>query len=282
MFVLIGQQLLGSLTFPIAKYGLAEVEPFTFAFFRFVLSALVLVAIVRFRTWRIPIEKPDRWKIAGLGCLVVLGNQVTYLWGQSMTAAGHGALLFAATPIFIFLMALVHLGEKFKWRRAIGVVIGIAGVAIVMGAGAIKIGTEYLIGDAIILFAVLVWAYYTVWGKPLARKYGAMRVTAYSLASGTLLYFPFGLVRAIQFDYDGVSTGAWLSVAYVAIGTSVFGYMLWYWVLKYFEASRVAVFQNVQPIFASMVAYVFLNEPLGWSFVIGGAVVLVGVITTEV
>jgi drug/metabolite transporter (DMT)-like permease len=246
------------------------------------LSAIVLVTIVRLRKWRIPIEKADRLKIAGLGCLVVIGNQVTYLWGQSMTAAGHGALLFAATPIFIFLMALVHLGEKFRWRRAIGVVIGITGVAIVMGAGAVKIGTEYLIGDAIILFAVLVWAYYTVWGKPLARKYGAMRVTAYSLASGTLLYFPFGLFQATQFEYSGVSLGAWLSVVYVAIGTSVLGYILWYWVLKYFEASRVAVFQNIQPIFASIVALIFLNEPLGWSFMIGGAVVLAGVIITEV
>lgn len=281
-FVLLIHQTLGAMTFPIARAGLLSIEPFTFAFFRFMLSAVVLLTIVRVRRWRVPIAREDYWKIAGLGCLVVPFNQVAYLLGQSMTAAGHGALLFATTPIWIFVLALLHLKEPFRWRRALGVVIAVTGVLIVMGAGGIRIGLHYLLGDAIILFAVMVWAYYTVWGKPLVRKYGALRVTAYALASGTLLYFPFGLYRAITFDYAAPPPEAWLSVVYIALGTSVGAYVLWYWLLKYMEASRLAVYHNIQPILASVVAYFFLNEPLGWAFVIGGVVVLAGVIITEV
>ncbi|HOZ08984.1 MAG TPA: EamA family transporter [candidate division Zixibacteria bacterium] len=281
-FALFTHQVLGALTFPAARFGLATIEPFTFAFYRFVLSAVVLLAIVRFRRWRVPIERRDFKKIAGLGCLVVLFNQVTYLVGQSLTTASHGALLFATTPIWIFILAMIHLREPFRWRRAVGVAIAVTGVIIIMSAGGIHLGLNYVAGDAIILFAVVVWAYYTVWGKPLVRRYGAVRVTAYALASGSLLYFPFGLYRAVTFDYGGVVVAAWLSVGYVAIGTSVVAYILWYWLLKHMEASRLAVYHNIQPIVASLVACVFLNEPLGWPFVIGGAVVLGGVILTEV
>jgi len=243
----------------------------------------VLLAIVRFgRRRQVPIAKQDYLRIAGLGFLVIPFNQVAFLFGQSLTGAGHGALLFATLPIWIFLLALIHLHEKFVMRRAIGVALGLTGVIVIVSSGTIRLGTEYLLGDLVILEAVIAWAYYTIWGKPLVRKYGAMRVTAYALASGTALYFPFGLWRALSFDYSATTIGAWFSVAYIALGVSGVVYILWYWVLKYLEASRIAVFHNIQPVIASAVAYFFLSEPLGWSFVIGAVVVLTGVIITEV
>jgi len=205
-----------------------------------------------------------------------------YLYGQKLTAAGHGSLLFATVPIWIFLGAMIHLKEKFRWRRAVGVLIGLTGVIVIITAGAVEIGREDLTGDLIILLAVIAWAYYSILGKPLVEKYGAFRVTAYALASGSALYLPFGLYRAVVFDYSQVTIGAWLSVLYVALGVSVAAYVLWYWVLKQMDASRIAVWHNIQPIIASVVAYFFLHEPLGWSFVIGGVIVLIGVIVTEV
>ncbi|HKK20382.1 MAG TPA: DMT family transporter, partial [candidate division Zixibacteria bacterium] len=184
-------------------------------------------------------------------------------------------------PIWIFLAAVIHLKEKLVLRRAIGIVVALSGVAVIMSGGAIRLGTDYLLGDAIILVAVLAWAYYTILGKDLARKYGALRVTAYALSSGSLIYFPFGIYRASQVNYALVPLSTWLSVVYVAIGTSVISYVLYYWVLKYFDASRIAVFHNLQPVIASAVALVWLGEPLGTTFFIGGAVALIGVIIAE-
>jgi len=275
-------QLLSALTFPIAKFGLDLIEPFTFAFYRFVVSSLVLMAIVRMQKNNLPIVRKDYIKIIGLGFLIIPFNQVVFLYGQSLTAAGHGALLFATVPIWVFLAALIHLKERFIIRRAVGVVVGLIGVIVVMTSGSIEIGNKYLVGDAIIIVAVVAWAYYTIWGKPLVEKYGALRITAYTLTSGSVLYFPFGLYQAINFDYSGVTFGAWLSVLYVALGTSVVAYVLWYWALGQRDASKVVVYQNIQPVIAAAVAYVFLGEPIGWSFVIGGAIVLTGVIITEV
>ncbi|HLP59908.1 MAG TPA: DMT family transporter, partial [Candidatus Deferrimicrobium sp.] len=203
-----------------------------------------------------------------------------YLYGQSLTAAGHGALLFATTPIWLFLSALFFFREKFVLRRAVGVALGLMGVALIMAYGALELGTKYLVGDFIILTSVFAWVAYTIFGRPLVIKYGAFRITAYALSFGTLLYFPFGMFHALKFDYSKPTLGAWLAILYMAIGLSVTAYVLWYWLIKHLEATRIAVFQNVQPIVASVAAFLFLAEPLGWPFLIGGAVVLAGVIVT--
>ena len=67
----------------------------------------------------------------------------------------------------------------------------------------------------------------------------------------------------------------------MAIGTSVIAYGLWYWALKYMDVSRMAVFHNIQPVVATIVAFFWLGEPLGIEFIVGGVIVLGGVILAE-
>ncbi|MFQ5500450.1 MAG: DMT family transporter [Candidatus Zixiibacteriota bacterium] len=279
--VLLFQQTLGGITFPVAKFGLEQIEPFTFAFFRFVISVLILFVLARRSRGNLPIARSDLWKIIGLGLLIVPGNQVLYLAGQNLTGVGHGSLLFATTPVFILMAAVIHLKEKLLWRRVAGTAIALAGVATIMITGAIEISIDYLWGDLLILVAVIAWAYYTVLGKPLVEKYGAMRVTAYALGSGTLFYFPFGLFRALASDYSAVTWQAWGSVLYLAIGTSVGAYVLWYWVLRQMDATRIAVYHNLQPVVAVSIAHIWMGETLGVSFVVGGLIVLGGLILAE-
>jgi drug/metabolite transporter (DMT)-like permease len=274
-------QFLGSMAFPISKYGLTYIEPFTFGFYRFVISSILLLLIVKFRGKKNPIEKKDYLKIAGIGFLIIPLNQVMYLCGQSLTAASHGALLFATTPIWIILGATLHLKEKQTHRRVIGIITAVIGVTIVVLTGARDFGREYLLGDIIIIVAVIAWAYYTILGKDIVRKYGAIRTTAYAFTAGTLLYFPLGLYKAINFDYSSIPIGAWWSVIYMAVGLSIIAYIIWYWLLKYYDASRIAVYQNIQPLLATVVAFLWLGEPVDWSFVIGGLIVLGGVIIAE-
>jgi len=275
------QQLTASGAYPIAKYGLAQIEPFTFAFFRFLLASTVLLTLAKLRGNKTPVDRKDWPRIFLLAVLIIPFNQTLFLVGQSMTAAGHGAVLFASTPIWVYILAMIFLGEKFMLFRTLGIIMAIVGVCVVMSVGALEVGTEYLLGDAIVLVSVLAWALYTVVAKPLVGKYGALKLTAYALSIGSALYFPWGLYRAIQFDYSGVTLGAWLSVVYLAVGLSIVVYVLWFWLLKYMEATRVAVYHNIQPIVASVVAYLWLGESLGATFIIGGMIVISGVVISE-
>lgn len=278
---MVALQTIAGVCYPIAKFGLEQIEPFTFAFYRFILSSVILLAMSLSRKHEPRIERGDWWKIAGLGIMIIPFNQTLFLVGQSMTGAGHGAFLFATTPVWVFVLAVIHLKEKATWRRVTGIVMATVGVFAIVWSGLADFGREYLWGDLIIMGSVIAWGYYTVFGKKLVRKYGALRVTAYSLAIGSACYLPFGFYFALQYDYSRATLAAWGSVVYMAIGLSVIVYVLWYWLLKYLEASRMAVYHNIQPIIATVVAYMFLDETLSTGFLIGGAVVLAGVIVTE-
>ena len=282
IFAVLVQQLIASLCYPIAKVGLAIIEPFTFAFYRYILSAIILLVVARFlRQKSNPVEKKDWPRIVLMGLLIIPFNQTLFLLGQSMTAAGHGAFLFSTTPVWILVLAMVLLKERPTARRIFGIVLAVSGVMVIMSTGAIVVGTEYLLGDLIIMVSVLAWAFYTTIGAPMVRKYGAWRMTAYSLSFGSLMYFPFGLYRALQYDYSQATPFAWFSVVYMAIGLSVIVYVIWYWLIKYIDTSRAAVFQNIQPIVASVVAYFYLGEGLGTGFLVGGAIVILGVLLSE-
>ena len=274
-------QLLASICYPIAKYGLGLIEPFTFAFYRYLISSVLLLTMTKLRPQGRPIEKRDWWRLALLGALIIPGNQTLFLVGQSMTGAGHGAFLFATTPIWVFILAIIHLKERPAWRRTAGIIIATAGVLVILYSGMADVGAHYLLGDLILIGSVAAWGYYTVLGKPLVKKYGALRTTAYALGLGSAMYFPFGLYFAFNFDYSQANLWAWGSVVYMAVALSAVVYVIWYWLLKYLDASRIAVYHNVQPIIASAVAYFFLGEALSTGFVLGGLVVISGVLVTE-
>lgn len=278
------QPIFAGATFVFARYVLQRLDPFTVAFLRFCLSTIILGSIVCFMNRRpniIPIEKRDWFSIISLGCIIIILNQVTYLYGQRFTTAVHGGLLFTLTPVVVYMMAIKILGEKWSKIRGLGISLAVFGAALIFFEKGLKLEKEMLKGDLIILFAVVVWAYYTVRGKPLVEKYGAFRVTAYALGAGSIVYFPFGLYRTLNADWSQMDTFGWISIGYIAIGTSVVAYSMWYWLLKYLDASQLAVLNNLQPIVAGLLGFILLGELATLPFVLAGAIILAGVTITQ-
>lgn len=271
-------------TFVFARYVLLQTDPFAVAFLRYIIAATILYVIAA-RLSKRPgarrIEAKDRKKIVILGAVIIILNQTTYLFGQKLTTSGHAALLFAITPIFIYLMAMKHLGETWSLVKAAGIALAVVGSGVIVFETGLSFNYDVLTGDMIVLVAVVAWAYYSVWGKPLVEKYGAFRITAYSLASGTVIYFPFGLYRLIIADMTRVDTFGWLSILYIAIVTSVIGYSIWYWLLKNMEASKASVLVNIQPVVAGILGYYLLGEIISLPFVVGGVIILIGVTVTQ-
>lgn len=274
-------QVLDAFCFPITRYGTQIIEPFTFAFYRYLISSVVLLLIVRARKSQMPVKRKDWWRIVVLAILIIPGNQTLYVLGQSMTSAGHGAFLFASGPVWMFILAIIHLKEKLRIRRVIGILIAFGGVLVLVLGDGIQYDAESLKGDLLIVISVMAWSYYTILGKRLVQQYGALRMTAYALAIGAAIYAPFGAYRAYVFDYSAVTWGAWGAVLFMALGMSVGLYVLWYWLVKHMDISRLAIWHNFYPVMAAVVAFFALGEPLTGMFVLGGIAVLGGVIAAE-
>jgi drug/metabolite transporter (DMT)-like permease len=136
-------------------------------------------------------------------------------------------------------------------------------------------------GDLLLIVAVLAWAAYTAGGRDLVSRHGPVPTTAWSLIGGSLLYLPIGLVALApaqsRAQIAHASAGAWLGVVYLAVGTSVLSYLLWYWALGHLAAARVAVFTNLQPLATAVLAHFALGEQITLEFVAGAVVVMAGV-----
>jgi drug/metabolite transporter (DMT)-like permease len=276
--IILGQLIAGG-TFPIAKIAVSSIEPFTLALLRFGIASVAMLLII-VATGRVrKIERGDWLRFIMIGLLAVPLNQLLFLYGLKFTTAGRSALFYGATPIFVFLMAILYLKEKVTPLKIIGISASFAGVAVILRGGRMDEGV--LFGDFLVILAVIAWAAYTVLGKNLLCKYGSLTVTAYALIIGTVAYFPIGIVPAIRFDYSHVPDAAWLSLLYIAIMTSVVSYSIWYWALARMEASKLAIFQNLQPVFAAILSMIVVGETFGFDFYLGGAFVIGGVLLTQ-
>ncbi|MFL5322516.1 MAG: DMT family transporter, partial [Myxococcaceae bacterium] len=129
--------------------------------------------------------------------------------------------------------------------------------------------------------AVVAWVFYTADGKALAERLGPMRATAWTMIAGALLSFPFAPLVFKSAAVFHASVVAISCIAFLGVVTSVISYLLWYYALSRMQASRVAVFSNLQPVATALAAWLVLGHELVWEVFVGGALVLVGVRLTQ-
>jgi drug/metabolite transporter (DMT)-like permease len=269
-------------TYLAAKRLLDELPPWEVALARFTLAGLVFGAILWRRRVRIP--RKDLLGLAALGFVAVPLNQGFFLAGLALSTPGHAALLYALTPIFVFLIARLRLGERATALKVGGIAVAFGGVLVVLGArGAVSLGgsSRMLAGDLLILLAVIAWAIFAVGGKVYAERHGAVVATAAAVVMGTLLYLPIGLALSDLDRFTRLTPLGWASLGYLVVLTSVVAYLLYYWALSRAQASRVAIWSNLQPVLTALLAWAAYGERLTGPFLAGGAMVLAGVLLTE-
>jgi drug/metabolite transporter (DMT)-like permease len=278
---LLVQVLLSGGTHIVAKAVVADVEPGVILFLRTLISLVGMTAILVMKGGRLNIDRSDWPLLALVGFLGVPVNQYLYLYGMKFTTAANGALLYAATPSFVLVLSTFLLREKITPKKTTGIALAFAGIAVVIFERGVSFSSEYTFGNLLILVAVIAWAFFTILGKKLIIKYGALSTTTGMMVCGTALFFPFGAYSSVGFSFGQLNGGDWLGIMYLSLGTSVLGYLLWYYALSRIDTAKVAVFSNGQPIVATILSMVFLDYTITGSFVVGGVLTIVGVILTQ-
>jgi drug/metabolite transporter (DMT)-like permease len=270
-------------TYLVAKRALFEIPALPLGLMRFAAASVLLAALLAWvlpRGARLP-PRGERRKLWALALVAVPLNQGFFLVGLSLSTAAHAALLYTLTPLFVMLLAQLLLREVPGARAVLGTALALAGALYVLLQRGLDLSRGPLLGDLLLLGAVLAWAGYTAGGRPLVASHGALPTTAWSLIGGTLLYLPVGLVALLlpsaQAQIAHASPAAWGGVAYLSVVTSVIAYLLWYWALKHLAAAQVAVFTNLQPLATAVLAHFALGERITVEFVGGALVVMAGV-----
>jgi len=274
-------------TYLFAKRALHEIPALPLGLIRFVGASITLAILLlrlRPRGQRLPPRSAWR-KLLFLSLVAVPINQGFFLYGLQFSTAAHAALLYTLTPLFVLLLAQALLGEFPGWHTALGTALALLGTVFVLFHRGLDFSRGPLVGDLLILVAVIAWAIYTAEGREVVARFGALPTIAWTLIGGTLLYLPLGLgsllVAENRVRLLHASSEAWWGVAYLIVITSVVAYLFWYWALAHLAAARVAIFSNLQPLATAFLAHVFLGEHVTAPFLAGAVVVIAGVLLAQ-
>jgi len=279
--VMFFQSLLASGTHIVAKAVVSDIDPTTLTLLRSALAGVILYIISALRRMPLKVDRVDRPMFLLLSFLGIPLNQFLFLTGLQLSKPTNAALFYGATPALVLVLSVLLNKEKRSLVRLIGVMVAFSGLLVVIFEHGLEFGAETLLGDLLLLGAVVAWTFYTVLGKDMITKYGPVHSTSVTMVWGMAMFLPVGLVSALNFDYSSITPVDVGGIVYLAVGTSIITYLLWYYALGKMAPSKVAIFANTQPVFTMLLAWLFLGDILTPWFLLGAGITLGGVLITE-
>ncbi|WP_280150335.1 DMT family transporter [Piscinibacter sp. XHJ-5] len=234
---------------------------FLLAWLRFGIAALAMARWVKRADAEAPLSRHDR-RLLFLESF--LGNflfSICMLFGVAMTSALAAGVIMAAIPAVVALLSRVFLDERIPARVALGIACAVGGIALVSvvrhDAGD---GGGSLLGNLLLLGAVVCEASYVVIGKRLTGNVSAKRISALVNLWGLVLVTPLGMWQALRYDFGGVPVASWGLLLFYSLTASVFTVWLWMTGLRHVPASSAGVFTVFLPVSAAAVGVAVLGE----------------------
>lgn len=227
----------------------------------------------------------SRGVITRLILLGVLGNglyQLFFVHGVARTRAGNAALIVGAAPAFIALAARAKGLERIERLTMLGIALSIVGVALVMvGSANSGAGQATLLGSVLVCLGVVCWTFYTVWLQPYTKRVDAITLSALTLIGGAVPLVIASGPAIVATDWSRIGTGGWLALLYSSIVSMGIAYLFYYRGLRVLGPTRTAVYSNLQPIIALLVAWPLLGETPTIFQGVGAATIVAGVFMTR-
>lgn len=267
------------MSFVFIRQALTELLPVELTLLRFILaSAGFLCFLAVSSRSRVKIDRRDYWRFIVLGLLGVGGYHLALNFGELWISAGTASLIVATNPLLIALFSALILKEKLGANKVIGLLVAFSGLLLVLArdGGHAAQAAHPVLGAILVFGAALSWTFYSILAKPLFARYPSATVTAYVTIIGTVLLLP--LLRGGLFAKAlTVSGSTWVGLLFISILSTFIGYICWYYALSRRDASQVAVYIYLNPVFASAGAAVLLHEGITPLFLFGGLLVISGV-----
>jgi len=253
---------------------LANAPPITVAFYRMLVAATTIAAIVLVRRGRdlVGMDRAVFWRSAASGTLLALhfGSWISSL---SHTPVANSVLIVTTQPVFAALLGVWYLREKVRPAAFAAIALALAGAAVISG-GNPRIGGWY--GDLLALIGAVMAASYLVVGRQVRRTASTLGyvLIAYSTAAVVLGFWAI----AIHSPLAGFPASSWFWMILAGLGPSVIGHTLYNRALKHFSAHTVATTILGEPLVASAMAALILSEfPSPWAL-LGTVPIVAGVV----
>jgi drug/metabolite transporter (DMT)-like permease len=280
--LLIIANILWASSYVAAKFALQETSVVLMLALRMVISALILLPMIIVRRKELKLTWKDLPQLIVLVLVGFVINKLLEFGGLALTTASDVALLITGESIFTAAWAWILLHEPFKKKTAIALLIGFLGVYLIVerslwpnlptGGGAGR-----MIGDLLVVVALLIESFYTIQGKALLVKHSPLLITAASIVGSVVFWLPVAGWELFTRGLQPISLMTWLSIGWLALMATVIAYLAWFKGLMQIDGTRADSTLFIQPLLGTFLAVVLLQDQLSPLTIIGGLLIVASV-----
>lgn len=269
---------------PIFKVSLENIPPFTLAFWRFFLGALLLLAMLGKKA-RLPTQSTkDLFRLIAYALSGITVNIIFFFWGLRLTYAINSPIIASGQPVIIYMLALLFLHETFHLKKLTGMFLGTIGIIIIVIEPLLTVGIDgSLLGNIFLVIATLGAVTQTIIGKTILGRVNPFAFTFWAFVIGAASFLPLAILEigTIPNLYQSIDWRGIMGIVFGSVFSSAAGYGLYAWGLSKINASDVSMFTYIDPVVGTTLAYFFLHEPITIYFLIGSVLIFGGILLAE-
>ncbi|TMD70032.1 MAG: DMT family transporter [Chloroflexi bacterium] len=280
--LLITANTLWAASYVAAKLALQDTSVNVMLALRMGISALLLLPFLIAMRSQLHLTRQLIPQLLALALIGFVINKLLEFGGLALTTASDVALLITAESIFTAALSWLLLRERFKPLTGFALLLGFVGVYLIVERSLIPNipsggGLLRIIGDLLVLLALLVESLYTVRAKSMLVKHSPFLITSASIVISMLFWTPVAAWEILGTGWHPIGLVAWLSIAWMAIMSTVVAYLAWFKGLAKVDGSAAASTLFIQPLLGTFLAIVLLHDQLTTMTVIGGILIIVSV-----
>ncbi|WNN87367.1 DMT family transporter [Gloeocapsopsis dulcis] len=271
-------------TFIAGRLVVQSLEPFSAAFCRFAISSICLLLLTLRREGQLPrLQQNQLLQVVLLGMTGIFAYNAFFFLGLKTIAASRAALIVALNPTFIALGSVLFFKDKLTTLKTIGIITSLLGAALAISRGnLLDILTNNLsLGDLFLLGCVFSWVAYTLIGKIAMQQLSPLVATTYACLIGTVALFIPAVMEGFLQGFSQINLITWLVILYLGFLSSALGFIWYSEGVRAIGPAKAAIFINLVPVSAILLAALLLQEEITLSLVLGGVLVVTGVFFTN-
>ncbi|HZW14024.1 MAG TPA: DMT family transporter [Noviherbaspirillum sp.] len=274
-------------TFIAGRVAAQAVPPMTAAALRFAIAVPLLAVIVWKSEGGLPALNRSQLLVTFvLGLTGIFLYNICFFAALSRISAGRTALFVALNPIITSMLLAAFLGERIGAVRWIGISIALIGAWCVISGGNIAgawtdIAAAFGTGELLMFCAISSWAAYTILGRVALKTLSPVAATSYAAIWGLLLLACGAIAELGRIEWSSLDWRVYAALTYLGVFGTVISFIWYYQGVKIIGPARTAVFNNLVPVFGVFLAWILLAEPVLFSMVVGGLLVVGGLTFTN-
>ncbi len=277
---LIAANIIWGAAAPIFKWTLQDINPLTFAFLRFFLSALV---ILPFAYKRLRIKREDIYTLVFLSVMGLAFRIAYNFYGLKFAPSINELVIASTAPVFLLIGAIALFHEKARKKLLLGMILSFVGVIVIVVEPVITSGIDIsFMGNIFFLVAMCLSVVYILLLKELAPKYHVITLLFWTFAIAAITLLPFAGFEIVRSNFEtDLSMKVLIGIAFAVFFSTVLAHFLNLYGVKYIKASEVGLFSYVDPFIGIAIAQPLLGEYITPHYLIGAVLVFAGIFIAE-